>query len=118
MSRSGSLDGRVQSRVIDAAQISPPVYGDEQEQPDHVNEVPVPGGGFKSEMAFGRELALFRTYPANKQEHRAYEYVETMEAGCHEESRWIYAVSKFEMRVHVFKNLEKQEYDAETNCNG
>jgi ATP-binding cassette subfamily B protein RaxB len=36
---------------------SDPVHEHEQDQPDHVHEVPVPGHGFKTKMAGGREMA-------------------------------------------------------------
>ena len=33
------------------------VNKDEQDQPDHIDEVPVPGDPFESKMAFGGEMA-------------------------------------------------------------
>src|SRR5918997_495618 len=36
---------------------APDIDADEQEQPDHVDEVPVPGGELEAEMLGGRELA-------------------------------------------------------------
>jgi hypothetical protein len=40
----------------DRAAIAPDIDRDEQEQPDHVHEVPVPGGEFEAEMLFRREV--------------------------------------------------------------
>ena len=45
-----------------------PVDRDEQEQPDHVNEVPVPCGSFEPKMAVGRKMALGRAPPTDSQE--------------------------------------------------
>ena len=36
---------------------APDIDEGEQEQPDHVDEVPVPGGGLEAEMLLGREVA-------------------------------------------------------------
>ena len=46
---------------------TPDVDGKEQEQPDHVDKVPVPGGGFKPNMLFRGEIPLDRTDQADRQ---------------------------------------------------
>src|SRR5688572_11580124 len=43
--------------VIFGAPAAPHVDADEQEQPDHVDEVPVPGGCLEAEMLLGAEVA-------------------------------------------------------------
>ena len=64
---------------------SPPVNGNEQEQPYNVNEVPVPCGGFKTEMFLWAEMTFFRTEVTCEQEQRTHQNVETVEARGHEE---------------------------------
>src|SRR3546814_4241356 len=60
-----------------------PVDEDEQEQPDDVDEVPVPGGGLEAEMLFGGEVPLHRAEQADRQEDRSDDDVEAVEAGRH-----------------------------------
>ena len=43
----------------------------EQEQPDHVDEVPIPGGGLEADMIFRREVAAQNPHQADEQEDRA-----------------------------------------------
>src|SRR6266849_3845194 len=49
---------------------SPHIYAGEQEEPHHVNEVPVPGGEFKPETLLGRELTGKGANEAHDQENR------------------------------------------------
>src|SRR5688500_2111691 len=80
------MNGYLLRRCSRADDVAPEIDGDEQEQPNHVDEVPVPGGGFESEMALGREMALHRADPADEQEHRPDENVEAVKSRGHEES--------------------------------
>ncbi len=56
----------------------------EQEQPHHVDEMPIPGSGFEAEMLGGRELPRHQTEQAHRQEDGADDHVRAMEAGSHE----------------------------------
>ena len=53
------------------APAAPHVDRGEQEQPDDVDEVPVPGGRFEAEMLPGREVAAVGADQADDQEDRA-----------------------------------------------
>src|SRR6478672_12365979 len=64
---------------------TPHIDAGEQEQPDHVDEVPVPGGEFEAEVLGGREVALERARQAHDQEDRADDDMRAVEAGRHEE---------------------------------
>src|SRR5271163_2332214 len=44
---------------------APPIDADEQEQPDHVDEMPVPGGCLEPDMVGRGELALHGTEQAD-----------------------------------------------------
>src|SRR5437867_795698 len=58
----------------------------EQEQPDHVDEVPVPGGRLEAEVLLGGEVTAYRAHQADEKEDGADDDVEAVEAGRHEES--------------------------------
>ncbi len=47
----------IQSAVDRRAPATPDIDGEEQEQPDDVNEVPVPGSGLEAEMLLWRKAA-------------------------------------------------------------
>src|SRR4029079_1226920 len=64
---------------------APHVDGGEQEQPDHVDEVPVPGSRLEAEVGFRGEGALQRADEADEQEDRADQHVRAVEARRHEE---------------------------------
>src|SRR5689334_11566889 len=97
------------------ARRSPPVDGREQEQPDHVDEVPVPRRRLEAEMPLRRELALDRADQADCEEDRADDDVETVEAGRHEEGRRIDAILEAERGVRILVGLAAGEGDAEQN---
>src|ERR1700737_667435 len=65
----------------------PDIDADEQEQPDHVDEVPVPGGELEAEMLLRREVAGIGASQAHDQEDGADQHMEAVEAGRHEEGR-------------------------------
>src|ERR1039458_7280735 len=81
---------------------APPVDAAEQEQPDHIDEVPVPGRRLKAEMALRREMAGAGAEPADDQEAGADDHVETVEPGGQEERRGVHpAAVELERRVGV-----------------
>src|SRR5690348_18323231 len=81
------------------APAAPDVDGGEQEQPHHVDEMPVPGRRLEPEMLLRREVAATRTQVADDQEDRADDNVEAVEAGRHEEGRAVDAAFEGERRV-------------------
>src|SRR3546814_1588269 len=89
-----------------AASTTPPVDADEQEQPHHVDEMPVPGGRLEPEMMVGLEMALDGTDQGHRQESRADDDVKAVEAGRHVEGRGIDAVLEAESGVDVFIGLQ------------
>src|SRR6185312_11452397 len=70
-----------------------PVDAHEQEQPHHVDEMPVPRGGLEPEMPCRREVIGPRAEPADDQETGADDDMEAMEAGRQEEHRRIHAAA-------------------------
>jgi len=70
-----------------ARQLDEYVDEKEQSQPDHVDEMPVPGNRFKTEMMIRFEMAL----DAAEQNHRQHDGtprdVKSVESGQHEEGR-------------------------------
>src|ERR1700730_3400021 len=94
---------------------APHIYASEQEQPYHVDEVPVPGGKLESDMLLGRELASQGADQAHNQEDRTDDDMKTMEPGRHEERRAVDVARIMERRVHVLVGLNTGERDAERN---
>src|ERR1700738_3939522 len=66
---------------------APDIDADEQEQPHHVDEMPVPGGEFEAEMLGRREVSGIGAEQADQQEDGADQHMEAVEAGRHEEGR-------------------------------
>src|SRR6266542_4357410 len=66
---------------------APHIDAGEQEQPDYVDEMPVPGGELEAEVLGRLEVAGQRADQAHGQEDRADDDVESVKAGRHEEGR-------------------------------
>ena len=64
-----------------------PVHPHEQEQPDHVDEVPIPSRSLKADVLVGLELVFHGAEAADDEENRSHENVEAMEAGGEIERR-------------------------------
>src|SRR4051794_35172907 len=79
--------------------VSPDIDAEEQEQPDHVDEMPVPGGELETEMLGRREVAGIGAEQAHQQEDGADQHMETVEAGRHEEGRAVDVAAEGEGRV-------------------
>src|SRR5882757_3779682 len=92
---------------------APDIDTGEQEQPDHVDEVPVPGGELETEMLLWRELALVDADQAHGQEDRADDHMYAMEAGRHEEGGAVNVAFEGKRGVAVFIGLHAGEGDAE-----
>src|SRR5579883_2822198 len=100
------------------ARAAPPVDADEQEQPDHVDEVPVPGCGLEAEVMVRREVPLDGAAEVHREEGGADDHVEAVEAGRHEEGRGIDPVFEGEGGVAVLVGLERGEADSEEHRRG
>src|SRR3984893_11055318 len=92
--------------------VEPDIDADEQEQPHHVDEVPVPGGEFEAEMLGRGEVAGIGADQADGQEDGADQDVETVEAGRHEEGRAIDVAGEAERGMGVFIGLHAGEAGA------
>src|SRR3954451_10700904 len=97
----------------DRAPRTPDINAGEQEEPDNVDEVPVPGGELEAEMLARRELAEIGTDEADDQENRANDHVEAVEARRHEEGRAVDRAFEAEGGVAVLVGLHGGEADAE-----
>src|SRR5258708_35647856 len=75
---------------------APPIDAAEQEQPDHVDEVPVPGRRLEAEMLLRSEVAGARPEEADDEEGGADDDMEAVEAGRHEEGLGIDPVDEVE----------------------
>ena len=92
---------------------TPDIDRREQEQPDYVNEVPVPGGELEAEMLAGGELTEIGAVETNREEDRPNDHVKAVEACRHEEGRRVDAARETEVGVRVLVGLAGGEQDAE-----
>src|SRR5712692_10788360 len=92
--------------------LPPHIDAGEQEQPDHVDEMPVPGGKLEAEMLGRGEVSEKSADQANDQERRADDHVRTVEAGRHEEGGAVDIAAEIEARVAVLVGLHAGEREA------
>ena len=92
---------------------APHIYAGEQEQPHHVDEMPVPGGEFEAEVLGGREVAVDGAEQADDQEDRADDHMRAVEAGRHEEGGAVDIAAVVERGVRIFVGLHAGEGEAE-----
>lgn len=64
---------------------APYVDRKEQEQPDHVDKVPIPSGGLKTDVMLGGEITLHRADQTDAQKDCSNDNVEAVKACCHKE---------------------------------
>src|SRR5690349_4278419 len=88
---------------------TPYIYTSEQEQPHHVDEMPVPGGKFETEMLFRTEMPRHRAQQTNYQEDRTDDNVRAMEARRHEERGTVDVAAEVEGRVRILVSLHTGE---------
>src|SRR6185312_8568165 len=113
--RSGDViaTGGRHSFGADGAAAAPPVDADEQEQPDDVDEMPIPGRRLEAEMVVRPEMPGARAEEIHSEEAGADDDMEAVEARRHEEGRGIDAVLEAESGVAVLVALQRGEADAE-----
>src|SRR5216683_6202853 len=87
---------------------APPIDADEQEQPDHVDEVPVPGRRLQPEMMVRLEMALRGAPQADGEKDRPDDDVKAVKPGRHEKRRGIDPVGEMEGGVAVFVGLDRK----------
>src|SRR5580704_10425596 len=92
---------------------APPVDADEQEKPDHIDEMPVPRRRLEAEMVGRGEIAAIGAPQADRQEGRADDHVKTVEPGRHKEGRRVDAAAEGERRMRIFVGLHAGEAEAE-----
>ena len=91
---------------------APNVDGCKQEQPYHINKVPIPSSSFKTNVLFLCEVTALQADQTHQQEDRTDNNVEAMKASRHEEVRAIDVTRKAKRRVGVFIHLESSEDQA------
>src|SRR5579859_6569685 len=89
--RATPSEANFKSGALSAVSSEDHVDEGEQEQPHHVDEVPVPGGRLEAEVLLRREAAGQQPRQADRQEDRPNQHVEAVEAGRHEEGRAVEA---------------------------
>src|SRR3546814_10989685 len=92
----------------DLAPAAPDIDDDEEEQPPDVDEVPVPGGGFETEMLLRGEMNLIGAPEADDKEDRSAQNVKAVEDRRHIEGRAVVALSEAEGRLVTFIGLNRR----------
>src|SRR5690606_8399186 len=96
----------------------PHIDEDKEEQPDSVNEVPVPGSAFEAEMLLRREVTGHGAEQTDEQEDGTDEHVEAVEAGRHVERRAEDGAREIIWRMHIFVDLHVGEQHAKCDRDG
>src|SRR3546814_13901444 len=91
------------------APAAPDIDDDEEEQPHDVDEVPVPGGGFETEMLLRGEMTLIGAHEADDQEDRADQNVKAVEARRHKEGRAVVARPEADGSMGRFIGLDRRK---------
>src|SRR5580693_9352371 len=91
---------------------TPDIDAGEQEQPYHVDEMPVPGREFEAQMLLRRKLAELGAEQADDQEYCADDDVRAVEAGRHEKGGAVDRIRKGERRMIIFPGLNAGEAEA------
>ena len=94
---------------------APDIYAGEQEQPHHVDEVPVPSGEFEAQVLFRGKLARQCPDQADDQEDRADDDMGAVEPRRHEECRPVDVLREVERRLGVFISLHAGETQTQRN---
>src|SRR5205809_7086917 len=88
---------------------APDIDAGEQEQPHHVDEMPIPGGELEAEMLPWGELTEKGAQQAHRKKDRADDHMGAVEAGRHEEGCAVDVALEGEMRVAVLVGLDAGE---------
>src|SRR6266849_5780210 len=92
---------------------TPNIDTGEQEQPNHVDKVPVPGGELESEMLGRSEMAEIGANQADDQECRADDHMRAVKSGGHEKGGAIDVAAEIESGVAVLVSLNAGESETE-----
>src|SRR4030088_1386388 len=94
-----------------------PVHEDKQQEPDDIDEMPVPRGGFEREMMLRVEMTAEGPQEHDRQHDCADRHVKTVESREHEERRAIDSRRQLEVElavsVGVLVGLESKERKSE-----
>src|SRR5215469_9222477 len=107
--------GRSSGDAGAAAALAPPIDAHEEEQPDDIDKMPVPGCRLEAEMMIGFEMAGPGPVEAHDQERGSDNDVETVKPGRHEKGRRIDPAGEVKRGMAVLVRLHRGEADAEKN---
>jgi hypothetical protein len=88
---------------------TPGVNGEEKEDPDDVDEVPVPRSTFETEVGIGGEVVTGQAVEGNSEEEGSNDNVSTMESSESVKSWTVDTISNSEGGINIFIALEKGE---------
>src|SRR5258707_4035422 len=92
---------------------APNIDAGEQERPDHVDKVPIPGGELESEMLGRSEMAEIGADQTDDQECRADDHMRAVKAGRHEKNRAVNVAAEIERGMAVLVGLNAGESETE-----
>src|SRR3546814_20694285 len=88
------------------------VCSSDLEQPDDIDEMPIPGSRFETEMLLGGEVAIVKALQADREDDGADDDVKAMKSGRHEKGRAVNGALEGERRMIIFKRLARAEHQA------
>src|SRR5258708_13835835 len=88
---------------------TPHINAGKQEDPDDVDEMPVPGGKLEAKMLRRREMSKIGTQQAHDQERRAADDIRPMKTRRHEASGAVDVAAEIEPRTPLFVGLHAGE---------
>src|SRR3546814_3065645 len=88
------------------------VCSSDLEQPDDIDEMPIPGSRFETEMLLGGEVAIVKALQADREEDGADDDVKAMKPGRHEKGRAVNGALEGERRMIILKRLDRAEHQA------
>src|SRR6516165_5074978 len=98
-----------------AAALAPPIDAHEEEQPDDVDKMPIPGRRLEAKVVIRFEMASPGPVEAHDQKRGSDNDVETVKPGRHEKGRRIDAAGEVKRGVAVLVSLYRGEADTEKN---
>src|SRR3546814_10918881 len=88
------------------------VCSSDLEQPDDIDEMPIPGSRFETEMLLGGEVAIVKALQADREEDGADDDVKAMKPGRHEKGRAVNGALEGERRMIILRRLDRAVHQA------
>ena len=95
-----------------------PIDANKQKQPHHIDKMPIPRGGFESEVVCGREASIDGAHKTYSKKDGSHDDVESMESRCHKEGRGVDAIREGKRGFGILIGLQERKEDSKRNRAG